>query len=111
MARAWPGGADDARAFDPRALHAAPGAPEPWSAQYARANVAGWERYVLTPPGSVRHRLAPGDSGFDNLVLAGDWTRNAVNGGSVEGAVSSGVAAADALIARAEAARLYEIGP
>jgi uncharacterized protein with NAD-binding domain and iron-sulfur cluster len=66
-------------------------------AQYWRANIFGSERYVLTPPGSIEHRLAPGESGVDNLVLAGDWTRNGVCGGSVEAAVTSGKLAARAL--------------
>jgi uncharacterized protein with NAD-binding domain and iron-sulfur cluster len=78
--------------FDAGVLHA-PVDVEPLGFQYARANVALWERYVLTRPGSTRHRLAPDESGFTNLLLAGDWTRNAINGGSVEAAASSGVAA------------------
>ncbi len=69
--------------------------------QFWRANTAGSERYVLTPAGSTKHRLAPGDSGFENLVLAGDWTRTPVNAGSVEAAVQSGQSAAAALIAAA----------
>jgi uncharacterized protein with NAD-binding domain and iron-sulfur cluster len=39
----------------------------------------------------------PGDTGFGNLVAAGDWTRNDIDGGSVEGAVTSGIRAARAL--------------
>jgi uncharacterized protein with NAD-binding domain and iron-sulfur cluster len=68
-----------------------------FAAQYWRANVAGSERYVLTPPGSVERRLRPDESGVDNLVLAGDWTRNGICGGSVEAAVTSGKLAARAL--------------
>ncbi|MFZ5475404.1 MAG: NAD(P)-binding protein [Myxococcota bacterium] len=85
--------------LDDGVLSAPPGA-DPWREQYARANVAAWERYVLTLPGSTKHRLGPGESGFVNLVLAGDWTRTAVNGGCVEAAVTSGVEAADVLLAR-----------
>jgi uncharacterized protein with NAD-binding domain and iron-sulfur cluster len=59
-------------------------------AQCWRANIRGSERYVLTPPGSVEHRLRPSESGCHNLVLTGDWTRNGVCGGSVEAAVTSG---------------------
>jgi hypothetical protein len=66
-------------------------------AQYLRSNVIGSERYVLTPAGSVQHRLWPDESGYENLYLAGDWTRNNIDGGSVEGAVSSGMLAARAL--------------
>jgi uncharacterized protein with NAD-binding domain and iron-sulfur cluster len=99
LSSAWPAASDGRGWFDEGALHAHDG-EAPWEAQYARANVAGWERYVLTPPGSVRHRMRPGESGFTNLVLAGDWTRNAIDGGSVEGAVTSGVEAGEVLVAR-----------
>jgi uncharacterized protein with NAD-binding domain and iron-sulfur cluster len=67
-------------------------------AQYWRANTTGSERYVLTPAKSVLDRLAADESGVDNLVLAGDWTRNGIDGGCVEAAVTSGMQAARALI-------------
>ncbi len=67
------------------------------AAQYWRANVSASERYVLTPAGSVEHRLQAGDSGVGNLVLAGDWTLNGIDGGCVEAAVLSGLQAARAL--------------
>ena len=65
--------------------------------RYWRANTAGSERYVLTPPGTVTTRLRSGESGFENLALAGDWTRNGICGGSVEAAVTSGRMAARAI--------------
>jgi uncharacterized protein with NAD-binding domain and iron-sulfur cluster len=65
--------------------------------QYWRANVSPWERYVLTPAGSVEHRLPSDDSGFANLKLAGDWTRTGIDGGCVEAAVISGMDAARAI--------------
>jgi uncharacterized protein with NAD-binding domain and iron-sulfur cluster len=65
-----------------------------FNAQYIRVNVDPSERYVLSVPKSTFYRLKPGDSGFANLVLAGDWTYNVVNAGCVEAAVSSGMAAA-----------------
>jgi uncharacterized protein with NAD-binding domain and iron-sulfur cluster len=68
---------------------------ERFDAQYWRANVTPSERYVLTPAGSVEHRLPSGDSGFENLSLAGDWTRNGIDGGCVEAAVISGMEAAE----------------
>jgi uncharacterized protein with NAD-binding domain and iron-sulfur cluster len=68
-------------------------------AQYFRANVAPADRYVTTPAGSVESRLDPDQSGFENLVLAGDWTHNGIDGGCVEAAVVSGERAAEALIA------------
>jgi uncharacterized protein with NAD-binding domain and iron-sulfur cluster len=70
------------------------------ASQYVRANFTGSERYVLTLAGSVRHRLWPGKSGFGNLFLAGDWTRNGIDGGSVEAAVTSGMLAARAITGR-----------
>ena len=48
-------------------------------------------------PGSVKDRLWPNESGFENLFLAGDWTRNGIDGGSVEAAVTSGMLAARAI--------------
>jgi uncharacterized protein with NAD-binding domain and iron-sulfur cluster len=66
-------------------------------AQLLRANFQPSERYVVTRAGSVRHRLAADESGFDNLKLAGDWTRNGLDGGSVEAAVTSGMQASRAI--------------
>jgi uncharacterized protein with NAD-binding domain and iron-sulfur cluster len=95
----WPGAATSGGEFDWTLLadpHDRAG-EERIEAQYWRANIFGSERYVLTPPGSVEHRLRPDESGVENLVLAGDWTRNGVCGGSVEAAVTSGRLAARAL--------------
>jgi uncharacterized protein with NAD-binding domain and iron-sulfur cluster len=55
------------------------------------------DRYVLSIPGTTKHRLRSHESGYDNLVLAGDWTRNSINGGCVESAVMSGMDAARTL--------------
>ncbi len=68
--------------------------------QYFRINSDLSQRYILTLPGTTKHRLAPDDAGFDGLFLAGDWTRTSINGGSVEAAVESGQLAADAIVAR-----------
>ncbi|HEX2525184.1 MAG TPA: NAD(P)-binding protein [Geminicoccus sp.] len=70
---------------------------ERMAAQYVRVNVAPSERYVLSVEGSLAHRLQAGQSGFANLYLAGDWTRNGINAGCVEAAVMSGLQAARAL--------------
>lgn len=72
-----------------------------WSAQYFAANVAAEERYVVARPGRARVRLAPWGSGIPNLALAGDWTAGGLRAGCVEGAMTSGLEAADALLARA----------
>jgi hypothetical protein len=68
-----------------------------FGSQYWRGNVAAWDRYVTTPAGSVAYRLRANESGFTNLVLAGDWTRNGIDGGCVEAAVRSGIQAAHAI--------------
>jgi uncharacterized protein with NAD-binding domain and iron-sulfur cluster len=66
--------------------------------QYYRANIDPSERYVLSVAGSTHYRLAPGQSGFGNLVLAGDWVRTSLNAGCVEAAVEGGLYAAEALL-------------
>ena len=66
--------------------------------QYWRANINPGDRYVLSLPGTLRHRMEPGKSGYANLYLAGDWTMVAeINAGCVEVAAMSGLAAASAL--------------
>jgi len=67
-----------------------------FDAQYWRANVNPGERYVLTLPGDNRFRLRPGQSGFDNLYLAGDWVYTGL-GGCIEGAAMAGMMASRAL--------------
>jgi hypothetical protein len=66
-------------------------------AQFFRANFQPTERYVMTRAGSVSSRLRSDESGFSNLKLAGDWTRNGIDGGSVEAAVTSGMQASRAI--------------
>lgn len=87
----WPGSAKGGT-FDQKLLYQGKAA-----GLYRRVNMLGSERYVLSVTGSVFHRLAPDESGFDNLVLAGDWTRCGLNAGCVEAATMSGIAAASAV--------------
>jgi hypothetical protein len=72
--------------------------------QYVRANIDPAERYVLALPGMAKYRIAPGDSGFENLFLAGDWTRTDLCFGCVEAATQSGYAAAEAILANLKGA-------
>jgi len=65
--------------------------------QYCRANVNPSDRYVLSLPGSQRHRISPLDNTYDNMTIAGDWTDCGFNIGSIESAVMSGLLAAHAL--------------
>ena len=96
--RVWPLAFEDGK-FVEELLVTAPGLPPErrFDAQYFRANVDPSERYVLTVPGSTRHRLTSKDPEFDNLFLAGDWVAGCINGGCVEGAVVGGMQAARAL--------------
>ncbi len=65
--------------------------------RYVRVNLDPTERYVLSVPGSTALRLKADESGFDNVVLCGDWTDNGFNAGCVEAAVMGGLWAANAL--------------
>ena len=72
----------------------------PLAGQYVRANVIGSERYVQSMPGTQRSRLRVDESGYPNLVLAGDWTNSGLNAGCVEAAVLSGLEAANVVLGR-----------
>ena len=72
--------------------------PSRFDTQYWRANVDPSDRYVLSLPGSERHRLRPDGSGFENLFLAGDWTDSGLNAGCIEAATMSGLQAANAVL-------------
>ncbi len=68
------------------------------STQYFRADAdMPAERYVLSPPHSIKHRLEADNSGYKNLFLAGDWIRTQIDGGAVEAAVEGGMRAARAI--------------
>ncbi len=66
--------------------------------QYVRLNSSPSERYVLSPSSLVKYRLRADESGYDNLVLAGDWTKNDLDVGCVEAAVMSGLDAANVIV-------------
>ena len=87
----WPG--IGAR-LDRNRLHPPGSAADPLAGQYVRANWSPPERYVLTPPGSVKDRLTARGTRFKNLLLAGDWTANGLDVGCLEAAVTSGRLAA-----------------
>lgn len=65
--------------------------------QYWRANVCPSEQYVLSVPGTLDARLRTEQSGYANLFLAGDWTRNGLNAGAAEAAAMSGLQCANAM--------------
>ena len=65
--------------------------------QSVRANYGPIERFTAAQPGTLRYRLRADESGYRNLYLAGDWTRNGAIIGCVEGAVGGGMLAAIAI--------------
>jgi hypothetical protein len=66
--------------------------------RHVSVNIDPSDRYVQSVPGSDRYRLRPDESGYDNLVLAGDWTDCGMNAGCIEAAVRSGLQAANVLL-------------
>jgi uncharacterized protein with NAD-binding domain and iron-sulfur cluster len=87
----WPGAVDPATGEYDKGIQVA---------TYVRGNFQPSDRYVLSVPGSVRYRLDPGNTGYQNLVVAGDWTRCVINAGCVEAATISGMLAAEAILQR-----------
>lgn len=96
--RVWPGSADRDGSFDWRLLggdHRQ--GSERFDSQFWIGNFQQTERYVITPAGSVQHRLGADESGYENLFLAGDWVKTALDAGCVEAAVMAGMQASRAI--------------
>lgn len=74
--------------------------------QHVSVNIDPSDRYVQSVPGSDKYRLRCDESGYDNLVLAGDWTDCGLNAGCIEAAVMSGLQAANALLGRSRFHRI-----
>ena len=89
-------------AFDPESRNG----QARFQGQYVRCNIDPAERYVLSLAGSTGARIGhpkrrDGNgyemTDFENLYVAGDWTRNGINVGCVEAATVSGMQAARAI--------------
>ena len=65
--------------------------------QFFQANISPTHQYTLSVPGNDQHRLKTDESGFDNLFLCGDWIDFGINVGYFDGAIQSGMQAAQAL--------------
>jgi uncharacterized protein with NAD-binding domain and iron-sulfur cluster len=74
--------------------------------QLCLANIDPSDRYVQCAPGTDAYRLRADESGYDNLVLAGDWTDNGLNAGCIEAATISGLQAANAVLGRSRGYRI-----
>jgi len=62
-----------------------------FDSQYWRSNIDPSERYVLSVVNSTKYRIATDGTGFNNIYFTGDWIKNGINAGCVEGAVQSGL--------------------
>ncbi|MCA9701471.1 MAG: hypothetical protein KC431_28375, partial [Myxococcales bacterium] len=60
-------------------------------------NVGPLDRYTQVAPGTLKYRQRPGETGYSNMVIAGDWVRNGIEVGCLEGAVIAGRCAAGVL--------------
>jgi len=68
-----------------------------FDAQFWRANIDPTECCTLSAAGTTKYRLHPDQTGFENLILAGEGTRHGFNTTTIEGAVMSGAAASRAI--------------
>ncbi len=68
------------------------------TAVQVRPNTGPDQLYTAILPGTAQHRLRAAETGYPNLVVAGDWTYTRLLTGSLEGAVDSGRSAANAVL-------------
>ncbi|MCK1423586.1 NAD(P)-binding protein [Bradyrhizobium sp. 180] len=94
----WPL-ADPNGAFDFDVLHVTEPAvgTARFNQQFWRANIDPTECCTLSAAGTTQYRLHPDQTGFNNLILAGEGSRHGFNTTAIEGAVMSGAAAARAI--------------
>lgn len=94
----WPA-AGTPGAFDWNALWAPAGAvgEDRLRAQYWRVNSDPTEQYVISAAGTTGVRMRADQTGFDNLLVAGEWADTAVNISAIESTVISGMRAARAI--------------
>jgi hypothetical protein len=64
---------------------------------HVQANAQGSDRYTLSLPDTIEHRVSPLDRSVMNMTIAGDWTASGLDAGCVEAAVMSGMLAAFAI--------------
>jgi hypothetical protein len=62
-------------------------------AQYWRVNSDPTEQYVIASAGTSAVRLRADQTGFDNLLIAGEWVDTAVNISAIESTAMAGMRA------------------
>jgi hypothetical protein len=65
--------------------------------QYWRSNCGPSDRCTLPLPDTNQYRIKAGETGYQNLVITGDWIDNGVYIACFEGAVMAGILAARAV--------------
>ncbi len=68
-----------------------------FESQYWRSNCDPHERCTLALPGTAKFRIEADNTGYSNLVIAGDWIDNGIHVACMEGAVMGGIYAARAV--------------
>jgi uncharacterized protein with NAD-binding domain and iron-sulfur cluster len=94
----WPA-AGAVGAFDWDVLWAPAGAvgEDRLRAQYWRVNSDPTEQYVIASAGTSAARLRADQTGFDNLLIAGEWVDTAVNISAIESTAMAGMRASRAI--------------
>jgi len=85
--------------FDWNVLWAPPGTvgEDRLRAQYWRVNSDPTEQYVIASAGTSAARLRADQTGFDNLMIAGEWVDTAVNISAIESTAMAGMRASRAI--------------
>lgn len=98
VAPLWPHAAR-ADGLDPETLFDPEGRPadQRLDAQYVRCSVNPSDRYVISAPGTTRHRPRTEETNLTNLLVTGDWIQNGIQGGCAEAAVMAGLQTARAI--------------
>lgn len=87
------------------------GGEERFKKQWFVVNLEPTNHYTLAWPNTDQYRLKADQSGYKNLFLCGDWTNFGLNIGHVEGAVTSGLLAAQCALRAAGQTNLREVFP
>lgn len=87
---------EDGRAIDPKTCAQPKALSTPWQ---IKANSGPGEAYLQLVPGTWKYRFKPSDTDYPGFFAVGDWTRTTFPCGSIEAAVSSGLACGEHIAA------------